>query len=236
MFNFSYTTTDNTRLRYVDDVTSTDVSLSYHTLKGNNPSKKGDLIAFYPSDSYGVVSTDAIPDAVYKVEGERSDDEQYIANIPRQAADYVFVYVQGSTATELQSTPFANVKATSLLTLLYGQTNGTATDITLAIKSIGKLVEFSYSGIENTTPANVAWVGIWKGKTPALNSPPDFYYVINGDYYGKFGIKGLIQNTDYFIGYFTDGYNADKSQLNTAHLAAYISFNSTFIQENDIEE
>ncbi len=146
-----------------------------------------------------------------------------------QEKSYAFAYVQGAEAEALKSTAFSKTKVSSLLALPKNAVGGPAYNITLNIASEGDLVILTYTGIPNTEPKNAAWVGIWRDENLDLSPPPDFFYQItDAGATGDMQIDGLLVNTDYYLGYFLDGYNASKTSLTKTHIAAYIKFRTVY--------
>jgi len=228
-FSFNVDTTDNVRLTYLGEVTSNDIVLHFHTLNNNNPQSNGDIIAFYKADDSGTVAPDTVPSQITKVDRTQAETDVLIKNVPRHQESYAFAYIQGCDFAALQSTPFSKAKVSSLLALPKNATGGPAYNITLNIKSLGDIVTLSYTGIPNTQPKDVAWIGIWKSKNLDLSQPPDiFYQITDSGATGDLMIDGLLVNTEYFLGYFLDGFSNAKSELHTAHLASTIQFKTTF--------
>lgn len=229
MLNFNVDTTDNVRLTYQGEVTSNDIVLHFHTLSNNNPQSNQDLIAFYEAEDNGMVAADAKPLLITPVNRPLAETDIRVKSVPRQQRSYAFAYVQGCDSDKLQSLPFSQCKASSLLALPKNASGGAAYNITLNIQSEGDLVTLSYTGIPHTEPKNTAWAGIWADRNLDLSKAPDlFYLVTDSGWTGDLQIDGLLVNTDYYLGYFLDGYATSKAKLSMKHQAAYIRFRTEF--------
>lgn len=188
-----------------------------------------DVIAFYEADDSGRVDASAKPLLVTAVNRPLAETDILIKNVPRQQRSYAFAYVQGYAPDKLTAVPFSQCHASSLLALPKNAAEGPAYNITLNIQSVGDIVSLSYTGIPHTEPKDTAWIGIWPDKNLDLSKSPDiFYQITDSGAIGSMIIDGLLVNTDYYLGYFVDGYAASKSKLNTTHLAACIRFRTEF--------
>lgn len=229
MLNFNVDTTDNVRLTYQGEVKSNDIVLHFHTLNNNNPQSNQDLIAFYEADDSGMVAADAKPLQITPVNRPLAETDIRVKNVPRQQRSYAFAYVQGCDSDKLQAMPFSKCQVSSLLALPKNASGGPAYNITLNIQSTGDLVTLSYTGIPHTEPKNAAWAGIWVDQNLDLSKAPAIFYpVTDGGWTGDLQIDGLLVNTDYYLGYFLDGYSTSKAKLTMTHQAAFIRFRTEF--------
>jgi len=223
--NIHSTTVQNVTLT-ITSVTASQISLTYRSPNGNQPSKFGNALYIWQSGDQIPWQTAALSSQAMTTSS--SDGSASFSSLDVTNNSYIIGYAVGPIDSTITWSTYSNVVASAFVPAIGGGQQEYQSS-SLVITDIGATsLVATFGFLDGYDPQDSgAWAGVWQGQSVSYNNPPKWFAPISGtNSTGTVSFNNVVitRGTTYTVGLYSAGYKSTPAQLKLQPLACAITF------------